>query len=87
MTGPTSPGADLVGYAGIAAITGLTPATLRRYRAIGLLPAPDALAAPDRPRWTRATIERWMANRPGRGAPGRPRTTTNHTATTEGINR
>jgi predicted DNA-binding transcriptional regulator AlpA len=74
---------ELLDYAGVAAFTGLTPATLRRYRSIGLLPVPDALPAPDRPRWRRATIEWWMANRPGRGSPGRPRTHHQATATAQ----
>lgn len=54
-------------YAAVAALTGLTPATLRRYRTIGLLPEPDASAAADRPRWTEPAIRAWMAERPGRG--------------------
>jgi predicted DNA-binding transcriptional regulator AlpA len=60
-------------YEEVAAITGLTAATLRFYRSKGLLPEPDASPVPDRPRWRRSTIDNWLANRPGRGAPGRPR--------------
>lgn len=63
----------LLDYAGVAALTGLTPSTLRRYRSIGLLPEPDELPVPDRPRWRAETIRRWQAERPGRGAPGRTR--------------
>jgi predicted DNA-binding transcriptional regulator AlpA len=63
----------LLDYAGVAKRTGLAPSTLRRYRSIGLLPEPDELPVPDRPRWRESTIDEWMQNRPGRGAPGRPR--------------
>jgi predicted DNA-binding transcriptional regulator AlpA len=63
----------LLDYAGIATLTGLTRATLRRYRSIGLLPPPDELPVPDRPRWRTSTITAWAKARPGRGAPGHPR--------------
>lgn len=63
----------LLDYAGLAAKTGLALSTLRRYRSIGLLPEPDAMPAPDRPRWRESTIAQWMSQRPGRGAPGRKR--------------
>jgi len=62
-----SDGDELLDYAGVAEETGLAPSTLRRYRMIGLLPDPDALPAPDRPRWKRSTIRYWKAHRPGRG--------------------
>ena len=66
---------ELLDYAGVAAVTGLSAATLRGYRAAGRMPDPDASPAPDRPRWRRATITSWLAERPGRGAPGRTRKT------------
>jgi predicted DNA-binding transcriptional regulator AlpA len=69
---------DLLDYAGVAALTGLSTATLRGYRAAGRMPAPDVMPAPDRPRWRESTITTWLADpeqRPGRGAPGRPRKT------------
>lgn len=64
---------DLLAYADIAVITGLSAATLRGYRTAGRLPEPDDLTVPDRPRWHRSTITTWLAQRPGRGAPGKPR--------------
>lgn len=70
-TGPAAP--ELLDYAGVAELTGLKAGTLRRYRSIGLLPEPDALPVPDRPRWSEATIRYWLEHRLGRGAPGRPR--------------
>ena len=70
---------ELLDYAAVAAMTGLATSTLRRYRSIGRLPEPDALPAPDRPRWLPATIRQWAATRPGRGAPGRKRPGTDRT--------
>lgn len=66
-------GDELLSYAEVAALTGISAATLRSYRAAGRMPAPDELPVPDRPRWRRSTIVGWMANRPGRGAPGQTR--------------
>lgn len=66
-------GQELLGYAEIAALAGVEAATLRKYRQQGYLPEPDELVAPDRPRWKRSTVEAWLDSRPGRGAPGRPR--------------
>lgn len=57
----------LLDYAGIAARTGLSAGTLRKYRMLGYLPEPDLLPTPDRPRWYATTIEDWLASRPGRG--------------------
>jgi hypothetical protein len=73
----------LVGYEGVARLTGLRPATLSNYLSKSrgrpaetrLIPAPEEYpgAVADRPRWRVGTIREWMANRPGRGSPGRPR--------------
>lgn len=66
----------LLGYAEVAELTGLSAATLRGYAAAGRMPAPEPLPAgwpSDRPRWRQAVIDEWLAARPGRGAPGRPR--------------
>lgn len=63
----------LLDYRAISSITGLAPSTLRKYRSQGLLPEPDDQTFADRPRWAPVTIATWMDNRPGRGAPGRPR--------------
>lgn len=67
---------DLLDYKGVSAVTGLSVGTLRGYRSAGRMPKPDVMLAPDRPRWRRATITTWLNDpeqRPGRGAPGRPR--------------
>jgi predicted DNA-binding transcriptional regulator AlpA len=64
-------GDDLLGYAEISQRTGIGVATLRKYKSDGHLPPPDAPGAPDRPRWRRSTVERWLRERPGK--PGRPR--------------
>ena len=63
----------LLGYSDVAAMTGLSTATLRSYRAAGRFPEPDELPVPDRPRWRESTITAWLENRPGMGAPGRKR--------------
>jgi hypothetical protein len=65
-----------LGYAQIAELTGLTRATLRSYRAKGLLPEPDDTSVPDRPRWSAETIARWRLQRaesPGMGNRTGPR--------------
>lgn len=64
---------ELLGYAGIAALTGLSTATLRGYRSAERMPAPDVWLSDDRPRWRTDTIAAWIKDRPGRGAPGQPR--------------
>ncbi|WP_083473018.1 AlpA family transcriptional regulator [Frankia sp. R43] len=58
----------LIGYREMAERAGIKPGTLRNYRNKGLLPEPDDLSVPDRPRWKTSTFEAWMASRPGRGA-------------------
>lgn len=67
---------ELLDYAGVATVTGLSAATLRGYRAAGRFPKPDVMLAADRPRWFESTITAWLADpqqRPGRGSPGRPK--------------
>lgn len=56
-----------MGMGEVAAFTGLSRHTLNGYAAMGLLPAPDVTVGEVRG-WSVATIERWQANRPGRGA-------------------
>ena len=63
----------LLDYAAIAALTGLSVSTLRAYVTGGYFPPADKRLAPDRPRWRRSTVTTWQASRPGRGAPGKPR--------------
>lgn len=62
----TSPG-DLLLVRDIADIAGVKPGTISGYRQSGRFPPPDDTSVPDRPRWQRATVEAWMAERPGRG--------------------
>lgn len=50
-----------------AALAGVAASTWRTYVARGQAPAPDVYVTPDRPRWRRATVEAWMAARPGQG--------------------
>lgn len=62
-----------------AAICGIRPGTWRDYVSRGHAPAPDdpdagAPPARRRPRWRRATVEQWHAQRPGSGRHG-PRKT------------
>jgi predicted DNA-binding transcriptional regulator AlpA len=64
---------DALSYDDIAELTGVSTSTLRGYRAKGQMPQPDASPHPRVPMWRRRTIEEWLANRPGRGAPGQPR--------------
>ncbi|ORT46977.1 hypothetical protein [Frankia sp. KB5] len=63
---------ELLGYTQIAAYATsrnqpMKAQTVRNYRQRGLLPAPDDLSVPDRPRWRRDTITTWLDNRPGQG--------------------
>jgi hypothetical protein len=66
---------ELLTYADIARMLGVSPATAVSLRRKGYLPPADEYPVPDRPRWRRSTIEAWIPTRPGRGAPGRPRST------------
>ncbi|EFC81171.1 hypothetical protein FrEUN1fDRAFT_5700 [Parafrankia sp. EUN1f] len=54
----------LVGYQEMAQRAGVTPATLRRYRRLRQLPAPDDASVPSQPRWRRSTFESWLETRP-----------------------
>lgn len=59
--------------ADVAAMLGVTPATVRSYSARGVMPAPDGHLGRT-PWWERSTIETWATNRPGQGkGGGRPR--------------
>lgn len=54
-----------------ARYAGLAQGTMSSYSAAGRLPEPDAyigLGARAVRGWTRATVDEWMSNRPGRGA-------------------
>jgi predicted DNA-binding transcriptional regulator AlpA len=52
-----------------AALTGVTPASFRRYVSRGDAPRPDGHFGRT-PWWHRITVEQWLASRPGRGAGG-----------------
>lgn len=54
----------------VAALAGVTPATVRKYRSDGRLPEP-AIVLGGSPGWTEQAIREWLAARPGHG--GRPR--------------
>lgn len=45
-----------------AEAAGLKPATLRNYRAAGLLPEPDVMVAQS-PGWKPSTVQRWIRDR------------------------
>lgn len=64
MTAP-----DLVGVAEVARIAGLSESSIRTYIRRGTLPDPLPVAGSDALVWSRSSIERWVAERPG---PGRP---------------
>jgi predicted DNA-binding transcriptional regulator AlpA len=61
--------ADQLTTAEVAALAGIAPASVRRYRLRGTFPEPDGYVGRT-PWWRRRTIMRWLAVRPD---PGRPR--------------
>src|SRR5215472_7755181 len=63
------PKPDAIDTAGLAALLGVKPATIRQYRYRGILPAPDGTISRG-PFWWPATIERWRATQ--RRGPGQP---------------
>ncbi len=54
----------LLTIAEMARRAGVTPGTLYSYRRKGMLPEPDDLYWPDRPRWRTSTFDKWMKSRP-----------------------
>lgn len=58
-----------------AALAGISPGTWRNYVARGRAPQPDGRLGRT-PWWHRATIDTWVAARPGQGARTDLRTTT-----------
>ncbi len=58
----------LISYGEMSALAGVARSTLRKYRSEGRLPPPDDDSVPDRPRWRVSTFEKWLKERPGRGA-------------------
>jgi predicted DNA-binding transcriptional regulator AlpA len=62
---------DLIGVEETARISGLSPATVRRYvHRAGAIPAPLPVARPRVLLWERSVIEEWAQ---ARRAPNRPR--------------
>lgn len=69
---------EYVGNAEAAAYLGLPVNHWRSYVARELAPRPsrrdsESKAGHALPVWTKAQLDDWLTNRPGRGAPGRPR--------------
>lgn len=58
---------EYMGPAEVAAYVGLAPMTIRNYAANGRMPDPDVRVGPVGG-WSKATIDAWVAGRPGRGA-------------------
>jgi hypothetical protein len=65
--GPVTP--DQLTTGQVAALAGIAPASVRRYRLRGTFPGPDGYVGRT-PWWRRRTVERWLASR---RHPGRPR--------------
>lgn len=55
-----------LGYAQVADLLGVLPGTVRSYHNQGRMPEPDARVGKV-PGWIPATIESWVASRPGQG--------------------
>jgi prophage regulatory protein len=53
---------ELLSRDDVARLTGLSPATVERYRRKGNLPAPIRLG-PNRIAWVRSELEAWIAKR------------------------
>jgi len=67
---------ELIGNEAAAAYVGLKASTWRPYVKAGHAPSPhrrEVRGGHALPVWTRTALDEWKANRPGRGAPGRPR--------------
>lgn len=58
---------DILDMRGVAEVLGVSPGTVRGYRARGYLPDEDGVAGGS-PWWHRATIEAWVKRRPGSGS-------------------
>lgn len=58
---------DLLTVAEAASLAGVRPDTWTSYVSRGQAPAPDGRLG-SKPWWHRATVEQWIAERPGMGA-------------------
>ena len=54
------PGEILLGLADLAKLLGISRRTLERERAAGHVPKPTIIIGSRTPRWSRATITRWL---------------------------
>jgi predicted DNA-binding transcriptional regulator AlpA len=52
----------------VATLAGIQPGSVYRYRARGSMPEPDGFLGRT-PWWRRATIEKWLQERPSVGRP------------------
>lgn len=59
---------DQLTTAEVAALAGIEPASVRRYRMRNAIPEPDGQLGRT-PWWYRSTIEAWLAERPRAGRP------------------
>lgn len=59
---------DLLTTAEVAALAGVKPATIHRYRLRGAVPTPEAVIA-GRPLWRLETVDTWLRERRRRQAP------------------
>jgi hypothetical protein len=67
---------ELIGNTAAAEYAGVSVNTWTPYVARGQAPKPvrrEVRGGYAQPVWTKAQLDEWMANRPGVGAPGRPR--------------
>jgi hypothetical protein len=67
---------DLIGNGAAAEYVGIAERTWSAYVARDRAPKPATRVIQGGhalPVWTRQQLDEWKANRPGRGAPGRPR--------------
>jgi hypothetical protein len=66
----TATGGRQLDTAGVAALAGITPTTVRAHRAAGTMPPPDGWLG-GRAWWWEATIAAWIEHRRGVGRPPR----------------
>ena len=57
---------EYIGMRGVAALVGISPATVRSYRRYDRLPPPDVMVD-DVPGWNESTIQQWQSLNPSTG--------------------